>query len=644
MNSRNDTQDHKLAVWIFAIAALACTISVSLLVNLASHHKFQQAQKAFKKAVDAISQCNSETARTQLRTLHKTENFESKAELIECGLIMIHGEPNESLRRLGKMTHKGDIESEHALFTAIALTNLDRLDEAEAMFQSISRAEGNRSRVARGLDNIKDIRTERANSHQFLVDFKPIVDKFCGDCHALPMPNSFPKSHWAEEVNQGFEFYRIFNRHDLDPPDQAQVTRYFELQAPTEHEFAKVFAGRNSAPSNQFGLLKSSSEALANPGVAHVAWVSLKEGEQRELLVSDMRSGTVSAYAPSRLGRRARILAQMKSPCNSAICDLDADGDADILVSELGSFFPEDHQKGQVVCLKFDGEDSYEKVVLLDNVGRVCDVQPGDFDSDGDLDLIVAEFGWRTTGSVLYLENTSDSVGGLQFQRREIDPRHGTIHVPVVDLNLDGHLDFIALISQAHEEVVAFLNDGRGNFSPHTIFTANDPSFGSSGIQLIDLDQDQDVDVLYTNGDTFDSALMKPYHGIQWLENKGDLVFNAHRLLNCFGVYRAIAADFDDDRDMDILAVSALPTKVLDPNLVKRTDSIVCLINDGQQNFTKEVIEQGACFHLTCDVGDFDHDGDVDFATGRVNFYDTPIGMPPIDIWLNQGKSDIAAK
>src|SRR5579859_2502139 len=107
------------------------------------------------------------------------------------------------------------------------------------------------------------------------------------------------------------------------------------------------------------------------------------------------------------------------------------------------------------------------------------------------------------------------------FVATVFDPRHGAIHVPIADLNHDGRPDFVALISQEFETVVAFLNTGPGKFEPHVTHAAPHPAFGSSGIQLVDLDQDGDLDVLYSNGDVLDSNLLRPYHGIQWLENRG---------------------------------------------------------------------------------------------------------------------------
>jgi hypothetical protein len=40
--------------------------------------------------------------------------------------------------------------------------------------------------------------------------------------------------------------------------------------------------------------------------------------------------------------------------------------------------------------------------------------------------------------------------------------------------------------------------------------------FGLTGIQLVDLDRDGNIDILLTNGDSFDDQYAKPSHGVQW--------------------------------------------------------------------------------------------------------------------------------
>src|SRR5205085_11713747 len=131
--------------------------------------------------------------------------------------------------------------------------------------------------------------------------------------------------------------------------------------------------------------------------------------------------------------------------------------------------------------------------------------------------------------------------------------------VPVADLDGDGKPDFVALISQEHETVVAFVNDGDFRFRKEVIYTAPHPAYGSSGIELVDLDGDGDLDVLYTNGDSMDNNLIRPDHSVQWLENRGSFPFVHHPIARLFGAHRAVAADFRGTGVKDIVAVSFLP-------------------------------------------------------------------------------------
>ena len=111
-----------------------------------------------------------------------------------------------------------------------------------------------------------------------------------------------------------------------------------------------------------------------------------------------------------------------------------------------------------------------------------------DFTGDGKLDLVVAEFGWHDTGSILLLENQTTDWKQPTFTPRVLDNRHGTTHVPICDLNYDGKPDFVAVVSQDHETVVAFLNEGGGKFRKETIYSAPHPGFGCHGVEVVDLE------------------------------------------------------------------------------------------------------------------------------------------------------------
>lgn len=60
------------------------------------------------------------------------------------------------------------------------------------------------------------------------------VQVFCGACHAVPLPDSFPKDAWYDEVKRGFNFYYDSGRKDLTPPSQASVVRWYRQRAPEQ--------------------------------------------------------------------------------------------------------------------------------------------------------------------------------------------------------------------------------------------------------------------------------------------------------------------------------------------------------------------------------------------------------------------------
>ena len=188
----------------------------------------------------------------------------------------------------------------------------------------------------------------------------------------------------------------------------------------------------------------------------------------------------------------------------------------------------------------------------------MTDIQTGDFNQDGQIDLIVAEFGWRATGNVWMLTQSGQENGIPQYDRHRIDDRHGVIHVPTIDINHDGHLDFVSVISQEHESVELFINRGDGTFRQQNIFSANSPAWGSTGIDLVDFDRDGDMDVLYTNGDIFDTFYIVPYHSAHWIENLGDGTWQTHVLGNLPGIHRAVAGDLDNDGDQDVVCSSLI--------------------------------------------------------------------------------------
>ena len=445
------------------------------------------------------------------------------------------------------------------------------------------------------------------------VDAEPRIRTFCGGCHALPSPLSFPRDDWYHEVQRGFDFYYQSGRRDLTPPVQADVVRWYQSQAPKSLELPDLSETTSQV---RFTLREVPADGKSTEASVAVSFVGVLSPPANStggrLIVSEMNAGRLYAVDP-RDGTQTEYSAGVENPAAVREVDLDGDQSLDLLIAELGSPLPADHDRGKVILLS-DYQGAADRRVLLEGVGRIADVRAADFDGDADLDIVVAEFGWHTTGG-LHILWQDQSSNGRTFRAQRLDSRSGPIHVPTVDLDGDGRMDFIALISQEHEVVEAFLNRG-DHFEAVRLYAAPDPSWGSSGIELTDFDSDGDQDVLYTAGDAFDSYLIKPWHGVRLLRNEGGLKFSDQQIAALPGVHRALAADIDRDGDQDIAACAMVPARALQAQSGTPTQAVIWLEQGSDGRFQRHVISASQPQHAAMTVLDADGDGDTDIAAG----------------------------
>jgi len=205
-------------------------------------------------------------------------------------------------------------------------------------------------------------------------------------------------------------------------------------------------------------------------------------------------------------------------------------------------------------------------------------------------------------------------------------------------LNNDGRPDFVALISQEHETIVAFINEGNGQFRKETIYTAPHPAYGSSGIQLVDINGDGNLDVLYINGDVLDEPyVIKPYQGVQWLENKGTFPFVHHPVGQLYGAMAGVAADFTGKGKPDIVAVSFLPEDWFPQRAEANSASIVYFEQTGSGQFLRRPLEMLTGDHATCAAGAWDGDGHVHLVTGTMLLSEKHSPTSAVTLWKNLG-------
>jgi hypothetical protein len=366
------------------------------------------------------------------------------------------------------------------------------------------------------------------------------------------------------------------------------------------------------------------------PRVGHLEIVDLDKDGFPDVLVADMlanRIGWIRQF-PGGVYTESWISPALPAPAHVSAADLDRDGDLDVLVACMGKVFPSNDRIGSVVILENDGRQTFTPHTIVDRIARVTDVRAADFNGDGRPDLVAGQFGYDD-GETRWMENT----GNWRFRSHILQKLSGVIHTVPVDIDSDGDMDFVSLVSQEWEEIYTFENDGRGNFKSHLNWGSTNEDYGSSGIRLSDLNQDGLVDILYTNGDAFDylPPRPRPWHSVQWLENKGGFRFEHHPIGLFPGASAAVAADFDGDGDLDVAAASCY-------NLWEKPESqsLIWFENDGKMNFTQRDISHSPTHLISLEAADMNRDGKPDLVSVRLDVYQPFSNDGRAVLWLNR--------
>src|SRR5262249_47394234 len=123
------------------------------------------------------------------------------------------------------------------------------------------------------------------------------------------------------------------------------------------------------------------------PEVVNVNWVRLVPGGKAKVLVCECdplkNKGRVLLFDPNVEPPTWKVLAEVPAPAHAEAVDLDGDGHGDIIVACLGHFSPPDEKVGSVIWLRGNGDEPFEPITLLRDVGRVADVQAADFSGTG---------------------------------------------------------------------------------------------------------------------------------------------------------------------------------------------------------------------------------------------------------------------
>ena len=278
-----------------------------------------------------------------------------------------------------------------------------------------------------------------------------------------------------------------------------------------------------------------------------------------DILYQTGPNGSVWAYSRSNGNGTFTQLALAQSPfaglalpdhtnSNYFVGDFDGDGDIDVLVGVNGT--------SGMFLRNDNGVFSSQSSAFFPQPAVGSRMVVGDFDNDGDTDIL-----YQTGGSgSAWAYARSEGGGNFTFRTQETSPfaglalpDHAGNNYYVADFDGDGDLDILAAVSGA---TGTFLRNNGSSFSSGS--TTTFPAAAANGRLLVgDFDGDGDADILYqtgANGSAF-----------QYARSNGDGTFTILTLANSplAGVplvdhtganYRV--GDFDGDGDLDIFSAT----------------------------------------------------------------------------------------
>jgi MYXO-CTERM domain-containing protein len=366
--------------------------------------------------------------------------------------------------------------------------------------------------------------------------------------------------------------------------------------------------------------------------------------EESSLYLND-GSGAFSNGTNAVLGGVSSRLRQV------AIADVDGDGDKDLYLPG-GYGADTDHLFIQTDAGEFEDQaDARLPPFTWSNAGAA---HFGDLDNDGDIDLVVADWGAAPRNSpgdtLIYLNDGKGvftSADG-DYVPPPIDPMLGRtpIDLDLADVNGDFALDI--LVNHRNGQSRIFLNDGTGKFADGT--DGNYPEKKGPytyNVEACDYDEDGDLDLLLDNAG---GTQEEPFGNIsQVLSNDGEGHFTDVTADTISGEPYADdnavkCADINGDGHYDFLVAS----------LTNPGEKV--LLNDGTGKFAYEeegfpavIVDDGPAGEvgnfpgdpsLGIDVADLDGDGKLDVVTGQGEFGFFGVQRAHMDrIYLGSGES-----
>jgi uncharacterized protein (DUF2141 family) len=316
--------------------------------------------------------------------------------------------------------------------------------------------------------------------------------------------------------------------------------------------------------------------------------------------VTDSTKSATATVAITSINFTLRNYPAGNSPNGVAMADFDGDGKLDIAVANYGN--PSTGDNGGVSILLGNGDGTFQAATLISAGKNPISIAVGDFSNDGRKDLVVSDYGARSTGgngSVSVLLGNGDGT----FQTPiTLSAGNEPFPLAVGDFNGDGRLD--VAVSDFDSGVYLFLGNGDGSFrAPVLINAGTNPV----AIAAADLNGDGKLDLAVAD---FHDPSNIDNGGVSVLLGNGDGTFQTP-VFYAVEIYPTSLAigDLNGDGKPD-LAISSFVSVF---GLERSTLNV--LLGNGDGTFGADISTgNGRSFPLSVVIADFDSSGKQDAA------------------------------